>query len=237
MTKPAETQALADAIARHGVARVTSLLAPLLTDERRERIETVLGARLGSVAAVIEDTYDPHNAAAAIRTTEALGLATLHAVEPCAGLTTKGITRGCHRWIDIPRWPTPAACVDALHARGFRVYATRPDATHDAESIPVDGPVAVMFGNEHAGLSEAALAACDGSVAIAMHGFTESFNLSVSVALVMSRLATRRRAHIGRVGDLDADTIDGLRARFYAAKLDGVGEIIERSLAGALRVQ
>ena len=64
-------------------------------------------------------------------------------------------------------------------------------------------PVAVMFGNEHAGLSAAAIAACNGSVTVPMFGFTESFNLSVTVGLAMSRIAARRRAYITAPGDLD----------------------------------
>ncbi|MEZ4368597.1 MAG: RNA methyltransferase [Kofleriaceae bacterium] len=227
--------AIDPAIAAYGPARVVEILAPLLTESRRARIEAVLTARLASLAPILEDTFDPHNAAAAIRTSEALGLAGLHAVEPCKGLTSHGVTRGCDRWLEITRWATPQACADALRARGFAVYATAPDATVTLDDVAVDRPVAVMFGNEHAGLSAPARAACDGALAIPMFGFTESFNLSVSVALVMSRLAARRRALLGRPGDLDVDTIATLRAQWYAAKLQGAPEIVARAVAGATR--
>jgi tRNA(Leu) C34 or U34 (ribose-2'-O)-methylase TrmL len=65
-----------------------------------------------------------------------------------------------------------------------------------------DPPIAVVFGNEHAGLPAATMAACDGAIALPMHGFTQSFNLSVSAALALAQLAARRRAHLGAVGDL-----------------------------------
>ena len=61
-------------IDRYGPAAVCDALEPLLTPERIARIDQVIDARLASVAAAVEDTYDPHNAAATLRTCEALGL-------------------------------------------------------------------------------------------------------------------------------------------------------------------
>lgn len=218
-------------IDRLGPEAVIDALVPLLSEDRMKRIDEVLAARLGSLTAIVEDTYDPHNAAAAVRTTEALGLTEFHAVEPPDGnrfRAVKGITRGCDRWIELVRWPTFADAATALHARGFRVVATIPGATDTIHTVPVDQPLAVAFGNEHDGLSAAAVAACDGSIAIPMFGFTRSFNLSVSVGLVMSRLAERRRAALAAEGDLPADRMLRLRARWYALKIKGAVGVVER---------
>jgi tRNA (guanosine-2'-O-)-methyltransferase len=223
-------------IAKHGPALVQEALAPLLSDERIARVDAVLDARLASLSAVIEDLYDPHNGAAAIRSTEALGLQSFHAIEPNARFTAiKGITRGCHRWIDLHRWADISSCAEHLHARGFRLYGTSPAATDDLETVDVSTPVAVMFGNEHAGLTGAAKDACDGTIAIPMHGFTESFNLSVSVALVMSRLAARRREHLGARGDLSAERKIHLRARWFALRIRGAPGVVERYVSTGTR--
>jgi tRNA (guanosine-2'-O-)-methyltransferase len=218
-------------IDRLGPDAVIDALTPLLSAERMERIDAVLAARLASLTAIVEDTYDPHNAAAAVRTAEALGLSEFHAVEPADGnrfRAPKGITRGCDRWMDLVRWPTVAAAAAALHGRGFRVVATLPGATETIDTVPVDQPLAVAFGNEKDGLSPEAVAACDGSIAIPMFGFTRSFNLSVSVGLVMARLAERRRAAIGADGDLPAERVLRLRARWYALKIKGAVGVVER---------
>lgn len=216
-------------IDRYGHALVCEALTPLLSPERIARVEAVLDARLVSLVTMIEDLYDPHNGAAAIRSTEALGLQEFHAIEPERRFqAVKGITRGCHRWIDLVRWSDAPAAIGALRARGFRVLATAPDAPDDVESVDVSTPVAVLFGNEHSGVTDAARAACDGAVSIAMFGFTESFNLSVSVALVMSRLAARRRALLGARGDLPPDRRDHLRARWYALRIRAAIGIVER---------
>jgi tRNA (guanosine-2'-O-)-methyltransferase len=220
------------AIARFGADRVCAALAPLLTPERIARIDAVLAARLASVVTVVEDTYDPHNAAAAIRTTEALGLCELHVIEPGARFSAAGgVTRGAHRWIDLARWARAEDAIAALHARGFRVLATLPGAPHTIEDVDVGRPIAVAFGNEHAGLSDAAVAACDGAIGVPMFGFTESFNLSVTVALAMSRIAARRRSAIGAPGDLPDERRRELRARWFALKIRGAPGILERILA------
>src|ERR1051325_4871870 len=97
-------------IERHGPEAVCAALAPMLTAERIARIDEVLAARLASVVTAAEDTYDPHNAAATIRTTEALGLQELHVIEPGQRFSAAaGVTRGAHRWIDLVRWPDAEA--------------------------------------------------------------------------------------------------------------------------------
>ncbi len=232
-------RAVADAIdrliERHGPDAICRALEPMLTPERIARIDQVLANRLTSLTVAVEDTYDPHNAAATIRTSEALGLHELHVVEPELRFSAaKGVTRGAHRWIDLHRWPDAGAAVAALHARGFRVFATQPDAPASIADVDVGSPIAVMFGNEHDGLSPAAVAACDGALSVPMFGFTESFNLSVTVALATSTLAARRRAYINAPGDLPTELRDHLRARWFALRIRGVVGVVDRMLGRAL---
>jgi tRNA (guanosine-2'-O-)-methyltransferase len=254
------TDAIDRIIAQHGPEAVCAVLAPLLTTERIARIDEVLAARLTSVVAIVEDTYDPHNAAAAVRTTEALGLGELHVVEPHERFSfarmrggrnrpgigargrapippsiggSRGVTRGAHKWIELVRWPRAEDAVAALHARGFRVYAALPPpAASSVEDVEVSRPIAIAFGNEHAGLSAEAIAACDGPVAVPMFGFSESYNLSVTVALAMSRIAARRRLAIGAPGDLPAERRAVLRARWFALKVRAAVGILERAFSG-----
>lgn len=217
-------------IDHYGPERVCEVLAPLLTTERIVRIDEVLALRLTSVTAIVEDTYDPHNAAAAMRTAEALGLTDLHVAAPQADFRSKGVTRGTDRWMDVHAWGSFGEAAAALRGAGFQVVATLPDAADDLATIDVSRPVAVAFGNEHQGLSPEALAECTGAVRIPMYGFAESFNLSVSVALVLSQLGARRRALLGGGGDLPAERAARLRARFYALKQRAVTGILERAL-------
>jgi tRNA (guanosine-2'-O-)-methyltransferase len=218
-------------IERHGPQAVCAALAPVLTAERIARIDQVLAARLTSVVTVVEDTYDPRNAAATIRTTEAIGLADLHVIEAEHRFSvTDGVTMGAHRWIDLHRWPSAEAAIGGLRSRGFRVFATLPGAPRSIDDVDVGAPIAVAFGNERNGLTEAAIAASDGAIGVPMFGFTESYNLSVTVALAMTRLAARRRELIGALGDLPEPRRADLRARWFASRLRGVTGILERAL-------
>ncbi|HET9621781.1 MAG TPA: RNA methyltransferase [Kofleriaceae bacterium] len=218
-------------IEKHGPATVCEALTGVLTPERIARIDQVLAARLASVVTVVEDTYDPHNAAATIRTTEAIGLSDLHVIEQEHRFAAPdGVTMGAHRWIDLHRWPSAESAIAGLRGQGFRVLATLPGAAASIDDVDVTTPIAIAFGNEHHGLSDAAIAACDGAVGVPMFGFTESYNLSVTVALAMTRVAARRRAHLGAIGDLPAARIAHLRARWFAHRIRGVTGILERAL-------
>ncbi|MEJ7597195.1 MAG: RNA methyltransferase [Kofleriaceae bacterium] len=221
-------------IAARGPDAICAALESMVTPERIARIDLVLAARLTSVVTIVEDTYDPHNAVATIRTTEAIGLQELHVIEPheeTAFGVARGITRGADDWIDIKRWRDPIAPMAALRERGFKIYGTTPGGPHTIDDVDVTRPIAVAFGNEHAGLTPAALAACDEAIGIPMYGFTESFNLSVTVALAMSRIAARRRSAIGALGDLPDERRRELRARWFAHKIRNAAGILERVLA------
>ena len=51
-------------------------------------------------------------------------------------------------------------------------------------------------------MSDAARAVVDGFVTIPMQGMTESLNVSVATACILSHITTRRRSKVG-VGDLE----------------------------------
>jgi tRNA (guanosine-2'-O-)-methyltransferase len=156
-------------------------------------------------------------------------LTTLHVSESAEEFRySPGITIGCEKWIDVVRHPDFDTCAQTLHQAGFCLYAACPDAEYDLESIDPSRPTAVVFGNELQGLSDRARSLCERSVVIPMHGFTQSFNLSVSVALTMYRLAARRRHSLGRSGDLDDKKRDLLRARWYALGVRGAEAILAR---------
>jgi tRNA (guanosine-2'-O-)-methyltransferase len=90
----------------------------------------------------------------------------------------------------------------------------------DLADVPVDRPLCLVFGNEQAGLSPRARAACDLLFRIPMHGMAESLNLSVAAGIALYALLDRRRAAIGAAGDLSAEQLADLRARWYAKAVD-----------------
>lgn len=224
--------------AHYGVAAITDGLRDYVSESRRARIETVLAGRLRSVEVAIEDPYDPHNAAAVVRSAEAVGAWTVHVIAASERiLRAPGTTTGTHHWIDT-RHHSPLDGQTALDrfladlsartspdngapgGAGMLLAGACVDATHMLEELPTDRPICLLFGNEHDGLSPAAQAACSVRFRIPIHGFAESYNLSVAAALSLYSYTVRRRAALGRAGDLDADSLALERARWYMRSVD-----------------
>lgn len=223
---------VADLLARLGPEAIIDAMTPLMTEERRQRIEDVLDQRLTSLTVVVENLYDPHNGAACIRSMESMGLQHLHVVEEAQPFRAESaITIGCDKWITTHKYPKFPECKAALAAEGYRVYATVPGATETIDSLDMSQKVAIVFGNEHDGIRPESVAMCDGAVSIPMFGFTQSLNLSVSVAVTIRELAARRRAHLGQPGDLGDAERAHLRAWWYAVGVRGAAGIIRRAVS------
>jgi tRNA (guanosine-2'-O-)-methyltransferase len=210
--------------------KVCAVLAPLLLDERRTRIDEAAAGRLGGLRVLIENLHDPHNGAAVLRSAEAFGLQRVDVVESAEKFRfSPDVTQGCEKWLDVVRHATLAGAVAALRADGFALYATVPGAPATIDDLDFSRPAVLMVGNEHAGLTADAMAAADVRFGIPMPGMTRSLNLSVAAALVLERAAARRRAALGRAGDLDDAAIVRLRARFYAASVRGADAVLARA--------
>ena len=220
------------------VAAVVEALAPHLLPARRARMDAVLAQRLTSVALGIEDLHHGYNGAACLRTAEGLGVQDVIAVEvrnalPLPVDPPRKITKSAHAWLDLHRVDRPEAALAWARARGMRVFGAGPRGERTLRDLPVDQPLLLLFGNEAEGLRAETLDACDDVFRIPMFGFTESFNVSVSVGMVLSDLTTRRRAALaveGRAGDLPAARAQRLRALWYVQDLRGAGAILRRKL-------
>ena len=208
-------------IARVGVTRITEALAPFITAERCARIERVLDGRIDAVHVAVERPEDPYNAAAIVRTAEALGAMHVHVVAaPEDTLHARKTTQGAFNWLHTYHHPTLTDLLATLRAGGVRLFGAQMAGTYAVDALPVDAPLCLLFGNEGAGLSPAALAACDATFRVPMYGMSESLNLSVSAALSLRVTLDRRRQEVGRDGDLTPDARAFERARYYARCVD-----------------
>ena len=79
-----------------------------------------------------------------------------------------------------------------LRARGIRLVATSPDAGSVHHGVDLTGPVAILLGTEHDGLSGALLNAADVTVGIPMRGAGDSLNVSTSAAILLYEALRQR---------------------------------------------
>jgi len=184
-------------------------LEDIVEGRRRERLWSVATGRLRSVVVVLEGLIDPHNVAAVLRTSDAMGVGEVHLVdrETVPSLSTR-ITKGCERWLDLYVHRDPLACAEVLRARGYALYVADAHADTPLAQVAHCPQVALVFGNEHDGVSPALRAAADGSFAIPMRGLVESLNVSVAAAIALHATT----AH--RPGELDPTEARAQYARY-----------------------
>lgn len=158
-----------------------------MTPERQERINYVLNHRQPDLVVVMENVNDPHNIAAVMRTCDSVGvqeifiLNTLIARHKKFGKKSSASAAG---WLTIHHFEDTIACVDALRKRGLKILATH--LSSDAISLynaPLADPVALVFGNEHSGVTDELLLHCDGNFIIPQVGMVKSLNISVACAV------------------------------------------------------
>ncbi|MBQ9469779.1 MAG: RNA methyltransferase [Bacteroidales bacterium] len=176
--------------------QLIGFLSELVLDQRLALFHRVLDQRTRRVAVLLENIYQAQNASAVLRSCECLGVQDVHVVEQRNQFVVDSeVDMSASKWLTITHHADTAQTIATLRQRGYRIVATSPHATAQTpESIDLaTGPIALMFGTELSGLSPQALALADEHLLIPMHGFIESFNISVSAAICLYTLITRLR--------------------------------------------
>lgn len=166
-----------------------------LTERRRALFLKVIAERTRHFTVALENIYQPHNASAAVRSCECLGIQDLHIIEKENSFkASTGVVMGADKWIDLHYYKNPDECINHLKSRGYRIIATTPHKNDCLlEEFDISEKAAFFFGEESAGLSKQVIENADGFLKISMVGFTESFNISVTAAIVLHYLTMKLR--------------------------------------------
>lgn len=174
-------------------------LSAFITDNKRALFDQLAPLRTRHITVVLEDIYQPHNASAVVRTCDLLGIQDIHIIENRNKFTVNpDVTLGSSKWIDMHRYrgegDNTQHCLDHLKSSGYTIVVTSPRASNITPStIPLDRPLAFCFGTELTGASELLMERADVALRIPMHGFTESYNISVSAAITLYTVMERLR--------------------------------------------
>jgi tRNA (guanosine-2'-O-)-methyltransferase len=175
-------------------------LSEFTTEERLAIFKKVVVNRTRYITVVLEDIYQAQNASAVLRTCDCLGIQDVHIIENEYKFNPNPrIELGSSKWLTIKKYNqndnNSLSALNEMKRRGYRIVATSPDAD-DASLDDFDlekGKIALVFGSEQPGISSGIMNAADEYLKIPMVGFTESFNISVSAAIILHQLTSRLR--------------------------------------------
>jgi tRNA (guanosine-2'-O-)-methyltransferase len=160
-----------------------------MTTEREIRIRTVLDKRQGDLVVVLENVTDPHNISAVMRTCDAVGVQDVFVLNTRIPRHKKWGARSSSSaagWLTVHQYTDAKECFDAVRGRVDRIFTTHLGS--DSVSLyemDLTVRIALVFGNEHSGVSEEVLAYSDGNFAIPQVGIIQSLNISVACAVTL----------------------------------------------------
>lgn len=160
-----------------------------MTPERNERLNAVLNKRQPAITVVLENVSDPHNISAVMRTCDAIGIQDIYVLNSIIEKHKKWGTKSSSsaaKWLTIHQFTEVKTCFEALRKNYKKIYTTHlsTDAV-DLYDIDLTESVALVFGNEHSGVSDELIGLCDGNFIIPQVGIIKSLNISVACAVTL----------------------------------------------------
>jgi tRNA (guanosine-2'-O-)-methyltransferase len=186
-------------ISREIKKQLLNYFSEYLTDRRKQLFENVIKYRTRHITVVLEDIYQPHNASAALRSCDLTGVQDVHIIENKNSYEINpDVAMGSFKWLNLYQYNetefNTLTAFKKLKKQGYRIIATTPHKNDQTlNDISLEGKIALVYGTELTGLSDVAIANADEFLRIPMYGFTESYNISVSVALTLYTLIERLR--------------------------------------------
>ncbi len=168
----------------------------IISDNKKEMFDRIASERTKHITVAIENVYQEHNASAVLRSCDCFGLQEMHVIEKDNQYKVqRDIALGAGRWVDMYNYnqgtQVTKDCIDRLKSNGYSIVATTPHTENTIYDLDLSKPIALVFGTERRGISAEVEKMADTFVKIPMYGFTESFNISVSVAIILNTLRQR----------------------------------------------
>ncbi len=201
---------------QHNPDKIIKILSPYLSDHRKSRIDAVIQHRLNSITLAIENPADINNALACVRTSEALGLSTVHIISPEHDARyINPITQCAFYWVDIVFHDTFESFLKMMKVENRIIAGAVVNAEKTVSTMPIEKPLCILIGNEKRGLSDQAKKACNILFTIPICGMIDSLNLSVAAAIALFDVTQRKRSALQNQTDLSAESAQQLRAKYY----------------------
>lgn len=189
-----------------------------MTPERSDRLNAVLGKRQPNLTVVLENVSDPHNISAVMRTCDAVGIQEIYILNSLIGKHKKWGSKSsssASKWLNIHQFSDAPSCFSELRKNFSKIYATH--LVSNASSLfelDLTQRVALIFGNEHSGVSEEAIEMADGNFIIPQVGIIKSLNISVACAVTLYEAFRQKEA----AGHYDSPQLSGSQLNILQTK-------------------
>ena len=160
-----------------------------MTPERKAKLESVLNKRQNDITIVLENVFDPHNISAVMRTCDAVGVQEVYVlntkIPPHKRWGPKSSSSAA-KWLTVYQFENAEECFSELRKKYSKILTTHlsSDAVNLYE-IDLTKPLALVFGNEHSGVSAEIRRLADGNFIIPQAGIIRSLNISVACAVTL----------------------------------------------------
>lgn len=173
----------------------------MMTAERSKRLNDVLSKRQPGLTVVLENVEDPHNISAVMRTCDAVGIQDIYIlnthIEKHKTWSAK-TSSSAAKWLSIHQFTNTRECFAELRKHFDKIYTTHLNSdSEELHELDLTQKVALVFGNEHGGLSEETIALSDGNFIIPQVGIIKSLNISVACAVTLYE-AYRQKKNAGQ---------------------------------------
>ena len=182
-----------------------------MTPERRERLITVLNKRQHDITVVLENVFDPHNISAVMRTCDAVGVQDIYVLNtriPPHKKWGEKSSSSAAKWLTVHQFDNAEKCFSSLRNRYSTILTTH--LSSDAISLhqlDLVKSIALVFGNEHSGVSEEIRNMADGNFIIPQVGIFQSLNISVACAVTLYE-AFRQKTLAGHYNKRKLDGVE-----------------------------
>lgn len=181
-----------------------------MTPERRDKLYAVLSRRQPDITVVLENVFDPHNISAVMRTCDAVGVQDIFILNTRIPRHKKWGAKSSSsaaKWLTVHQYENVEECFYSLRKRYSKILTTH--LSTDAISlyeIDMTESIALVFGNEHNGVSEEIRALADGNFVIPQAGIIRSLNISVACAVTLYE-AYRQKNNAGHYNRDNMDDV------------------------------
>ncbi len=169
-----------------------------MTPERELRLKNVLDKRQDDLTVVLENVFDPHNISAVMRTCDAVGIQDIHVLNTKISRHKKWGARSsssASRWLSVHQHTDATVCFNELRKKFPLILTTHLSSSAiSLYDIDFSKPVALVFGNEHDGVSEEIRKLADGNFVIPQVGMIRSLNISVACAVCLYEAFRQKQA-------------------------------------------